>query len=223
MSKYDFSAAREVSEEEIMVQFRKFEDYILTFPPSRHTKLFDMYEALMPRLLTAPASAKVNYHNAFVGGYLLHVNHVIETAHLVERLYKHIGGVVDATHEEITFAAMHHDLGKLGDEDGPYYIKETDQYWIEKGSNFKYNDDTSKITTGDRRLYLLQKYGITYTKKEMIGMQMADGLFDPANNEYFKAGGVFPMKTSIGYIIHWADWMAARAENDVQRVMCEGQ
>jgi hypothetical protein len=118
---------------------------------------------------------------------------------------------------------MHHDLGKLGDEDGPYYIKEQDNYWIRKGSNYKYNADVQSMPVSDKTLYLLNQHGVTYTKKELIGMQCADGLFDPANDAYFKAPGIFPNKTSIGYLIHWADWMCARAESDIQRALCEGE
>src|SRR4051812_26324575 len=102
--------------------------------PGRAGKLMGMYSDLSKTLREAPASAKVHYHNAFPGGYLDHVLRVIKTAHLVKRLYAHIGGVPDCTDEEITFAAMHHDLGKLGDDEGPIYVPEYDSFWQKKGS-----------------------------------------------------------------------------------------
>lgn len=222
MSKYDFSNARVVSQEGIEQEYVKFMEYISTFSQERQDQLTAMYSVLQPRLMTAPASSKVYFHNSFVGGYLYHVNHVIQTALYLVRVYAKIGGVVDATQDEIMFAAMHHDLGKLGDEDGPFYIRETDQYWIDKGANFKSNSDVQQMPSRDRTVYLLNKYGVKYTKKELIGMQMADGMFDPANDAYFKGNAIFPHKTSIGYIVHWADWMACIAEKDVQRCLCEG-
>jgi 23S rRNA maturation-related 3'-5' exoribonuclease YhaM len=221
----DFSKVITWSREEIEAKLTEFYNLIpATFgiDSERTNALKIMYQELEPRLRAAPASSQVHYHYASPGGYLFHVMHVIEAAQKVAKLYKELGGVVDATMEEIIFAAMHHDLGKLGDEDGPAYIKETDAYWIKKGYTHKYNEEVQKMSYDDRTLYLLNKYGIKYTKKEMLGMKLADGIFSEANKAYFIAKGVFPMKTSIGYIIHWADWMSAISEKDQQRVLCEG-
>lgn len=182
--------------------------------PGRAGKLTGMYVDLNQSLRDSPASAKVQYHNAFPGGYLDHVLRVIKTAHLVKRLYTHIGGSPDCTDEEITFAAMHHDLGKLGDDEGPVYVTEEDSFWQKKGSYFNYNDNRQRLGTFERTVYMLQKYGVTFTKNEMVGMKMADGPFDPANKTYFEAPAPFAHKSQIGYIIHWADFMSAQSEKD---------
>lgn len=221
----DFSKLITFSREDID---KKLEYFYLTIKCTfgaaslRTVKLMKMYEELEPRLRSAPASSQVHFHYASPGGYLFHVCHVIDAAIEVSKLYGKLGGTLDFEHAELVFAAMHHDLGKLGDEDGPAYIKESDQYWIKKGYTHKYNEEVQKMSYDDRTVYLLNKYGVQYTKKELLGMKMADGLFSEANKEYFQAKGVFPMKTSLGHIIHWADWMAANAEKDEQRILCEG-
>jgi hypothetical protein len=178
----------------------------------RVDKLLKMYDDLETRILEAPASSKVQYHNAYPGGYLDHIHNVIRTAELCERLYRHVGGKIDFTPEERVFAAMHHDLYKLGDENGPFYIRESDNYWIKKGSVYKYSEDLDVMHGVDRTFYMLQKYGIEMTYKEMVGIKCADGLYDRANEKYFMAQGVFPNRTQIHLVIHWADCMAANAE-----------
>jgi len=222
----DFSQLIVWDREEIDAEVKKFYGLITkTFGatnPERVEALRHMYKDLDARLRSAPASSQVHFHYAAPGGYIFHVMHVVEAAQKIAALYAELGGVVDATMEEIIFAAMHHDLGKLGDEDGPAYLKETDNYWIKKGYTHKYNDEVQALSYDDRTTYLLNKYGVKYTKKEMLGMKMADGLFKEANKDYFMAKGIFPNKTSIGYIIHWADWMSANAEKEQQRVLCEG-
>lgn len=185
-----------------------------TFSEDRRLKLLKMYSDLETRLLEAPAASKVHFHCAYPGGYLDHIHNVIKCSELVERLYKHIGGTIDYTPEERIFAAMHHDLYKLGDDTGPFYVRESDNYWIKKGSVYKYNEDLDVMTGVDRTFYMLQKYGIEMTYKEMVGIRCADGLYDESNKKYFMAQGVFPNRTNIHLILHWADSMAANAEKD---------
>ena len=65
----------------------------------------------------------------------------------------------------------------------------------------------------DRSLYLLQSHGIKYSFNEMIAIQIHDGLSDPANEKYLKT--FMPEtkpRTSLPYILHQADMLAARIE-----------
>jgi hypothetical protein len=222
MSKPRLPKPRKVTDEEIQKLSTEFFGVIDLFTtPGRQDALREMYADISSSLLYSPASAKVQYHNAFPGGYIDHVLRVIKTAHLVKRLYVHIDGVPDCTDEEITFAAMHHDLGKLGDEDGMVYEEELDDFWMKKGSYYNYNDQRQRLSTFDRGVYMLQKYGVKFTKNEMVGMRMADGLFEPATKTYFEAPNPFPHRSNIGYIIHWADWMSCISEKDQMRKLYE--
>lgn len=216
--KFDTRTFLRVSREHIEAQHKKFLDVIdRTFTGDRHTNLKRLYSDFESRLIASPASGKVFHHCAYEGGYLDHVLNVIDAAPKVTKLYAHLGGTVDFSQEELIFAAMHHDLGKLGDDEGPYYEKEYDDFWLKKGYTFKRGAGTQTSTVYDKTVYLLGKYGIPCTKKELIGIRMADGVFEPANKAYFEAFGVFPHKTAIGYIVHWADWMSTNTEKDRQR------
>ncbi|MBW3545351.1 MAG: hypothetical protein KY428_07095, partial [Bacteroidetes bacterium] len=70
-------------------------------------------------------------------------------------------------------------------------------------------------------MYLLNLYGISFNKKEMLAIKMADGLFDEGNKSQYLATGYFPHRSRLGYFLHWCDWMACISENDPLRVQFE--
>jgi hypothetical protein len=222
MSEFSIPKPKTVSKEHIDSQYERLIDIIKkTQNPERCEKLLRMYRMLEQRVKTAPASAKVQYHNAYDGGYLDHILNVIEFATRIQLLYRDMNGVVDFTYEELVFAAMHHDLGKLGDDEGPRYLPETEEYWIKKGSVYKYKDDRQFMSVFDRTVLLLNAFEVKLNKKELVAIRMADGLFPPANEEYFQPKVTFAHRSSLVYIIHWADWMACNQEKDLMRVNYE--
>ncbi len=180
-----------------------------------------MHESMESRLVSAPASSKIQFHNAYPGGYLDHVLHVIEAAYLLRPVYERLGGALDFTEEEMVFAAMHHDLGKLGDEDGPAYFETIDPKDNNNGVYFKTNTGPQIMSCFDRTIYLLNKHGIKFNKHEMLAIKMADGVFSDENKTQFYANGFFPHRTHLGYFIHWADWMACITEKDILRKQFE--
>ena len=74
-----------------------------------------MLKDLEDTYVMAPASGKSWYHNAFAGGYVDHVNRVVQYAVKQSKLYEEMGGTVDYSEEELVFSALFHDLGKIGD------------------------------------------------------------------------------------------------------------
>ena len=69
----------------------------------------------------------------------------------------------------------------------------------------------------DRTLFLLQSHDISYTFNEMLAIQTHDGLYDSANEKYLK--GFMPEqkpRTSLPYILHQADMLAARVEWEME-------
>jgi hypothetical protein len=149
-----------------------------------------------------------------------HVLRVYEAATRLVPVYKAMGGTIDFTEAELTFAALHHDLGKLGDEDGPFYVPQDSDWHRKRGELYKKNPNLQLMDTNDRTVYTLQKYGIAMTKTEMLAIKMADGLFSEANQYYFKNNEKFPHKSSLMYLIHWADWIACISEKDQARAIC---
>ena len=69
------------------------------------------------------------------------------------------------------------------------------------------------MSVPDRGLYLLTSHGISYTKNEMLTIKLHDGLYDDANKPYLMSWmPETKPRTSLIYIIHQADLMAARIE-----------
>lgn len=222
--KFDFTRYLQVSKDHRDTQFDRLMALVAEHnEPARVEKLLRFYTDFENRVKSAPASGKIFYHYAYPGGYLDHVLRVTDTAVKFIRFYKHVGGNPDCTEQEVIFAAMHHDLGKLGTLEAPFYEVENDMYWIEQGYTYKVRDDVIRMDTFDRSIFLLNAYGIPYSQKEMIGIKMANGMFDQSAKWYFEGGGPFsPIGCNIGYLVHWADWMCTRAESDQQRLaLCD--
>jgi len=205
-----------VTEEKITENYNKLMEYIKA--DSRSEQLIKMYEDFGNELLVAPASGRTYYHNAFPGGYLDHVLRVTETALHLSSVYKKIGGDVDFTKQELIFAAVHHDLGKLGNPvEGPHYIDQDSDWHRKRGSMYKHNENIQYMKVPDRALFLLQKYGIEITQKEWLGIKLSDGLYDEGTKEYYINFVPYGMKTNLPRIIHWADHMSSQSENDNSR------
>jgi hypothetical protein len=181
----------------------------------RGSRLLEFYNQYSERLIMMPAAHKKEYHNSFPGGYVDHVIRVINCAIELHNLWEKMGADSSTyTREELIFSALNHDLGKMGDEEHEAYIPQTDQWRKDKlGEDYMFNTKVSFASVPDRGLYLLQSHGIQYTFNEMITIQTHDGLYDEANKKYLMT--YLPEqkpRTSLPYIVHQADLMAARIE-----------
>ena len=99
----------------------------------RKEKLLNFYNKFSERLILMPAAHKKEYHNAFPGGYVDHVNRVVRCALKQYELWKSEEvDVTTFTVEELIFSAINHDLGKMGDEEQDSYIPQTDKWRKDK-------------------------------------------------------------------------------------------
>ena len=202
--------------EQIQSNWDKFISYINTYISSpRKENLLEFYSKYQDRIMMMPAAHKKEYHNAFPGGYVDHVNRVIECAIDLHHVWeKHGTDTSTYTLEELVFSALNHDLGKMGDEQNEAYIPQTDQWRKDKlGEDYKFNDRLEYMSVPDRGLHLLMSHGIQFSKNEMLAIKLHDGLYDEANKPYLLTWmPETKPRTSLIYIIHQADLMAARIE-----------
>jgi len=205
-----------LSAEQIQKNYEKHLKIIDTYLGDRKESIKSMISHMEETYVMAPASGKSWYHNAFAGGYVDHVNRVVEYAVKQSRLYKEMGGTIDFSEEELVFAALFHDLGKIGDGDSPNYIPQTDKWRQDKLSEmYTYNPDLDFMLIPDRSLFILQKFGIKVSQKEWLGIRLHDGVFDKANEAYFFSNVESSrQKTSIVSILHSADFLASKVEYD---------
>ena len=183
----------------------------------RKDSILAMLKHMEETYIMAPASSKTWYHNAFAGGYVDHVNRVVQYAVEQSRLYEKMGGTLDYTEEQLVFAALFHDLGKMGDGDQPNYIPQTDKWRQDKLSEmYTYNPDLDFMLIPDRSLFILQKFGIKVDQKEYLGIRCHDGVFDKANEAYFFSNVESSrQKTAIVSVLHSADFLASKVEYDM--------
>ena len=185
----------------------------------RKQKLLNFYKKYEDRIILMPAAHKKEYHGAFPGGYVAHVNRVVEGSLRLYDMWEEMGcDMTTFTKEELVFSAINHDLGKMGDAENEAYVPQTDQWRKDKlGEDYMFNKKLPFSSVPDRTLFLLQSHDISYTFNEMLAIQTHDGLYDQANEKYLK--GFMPEqkpRTSLPYILHQADMLAARIEWEIE-------
>jgi|Wag4MinimDraft_6_1082665.scaffolds.fasta_scaffold18054_2 hypothetical protein len=206
-----------LSAEQIEVNWGRLLKVIEHYIPSpRKEQVLDMYEQLAEVMMLAPASSKAHFHNAFPGGYVDHVLRVITAALQTRKLWEGFGADINFTEEELVFAALNHDLGKIGDGEREGYVVQTDNWRRDKlKENYTYNHDLQFMLIQDRSLYILQKFGIECSLNEYLGIRLHDGIYDDANKAYFLSGiPESKLRHNIVHVLHQADFLASKVEYD---------
>ena len=182
-------------------------------PGERGKKLKAFYKSIEETLTMSPASSNVNHHNCFPGGYLDHIIRVVEGSLVFNKVWDKFGQKKTYTLEELVFSAINHDLGKLGTNEKPFYLPNTDQWEIDKrGILYKYNYD-HHMRVADRSLYALQQAGIPMSEAEYIAIKIHDGLYEEANKPYLMTfSEQAHLKTTLPHVLHQADLMASQVE-----------
>ena len=119
------------------------------------------------------------------------------------------------TEEEVVFAALHHDLGKLGHvRPGCCVYVPNDSEWNVKnqGQFYNTNTDNNYSTVPDASLNILQLNGVQCTENEWYAIKLHDGLYDDANKPYFMGYSGARFRSNLPLILHTADNKAARWE-----------
>jgi 23S rRNA maturation-related 3'-5' exoribonuclease YhaM len=179
----------------------------------RKEKLLQLHDDWGDRIAVAPASMKTNYHNAFVGGYVLHVLNVIKAVGLVADSWKKMGVNLDFTQEEMYFSAICHDLGKMGTEEEEYYLPCEEQWMLKKGQLYVMNPRLQYMKVAERSIMNLQKRGIVMTEKEYLSIKLHDGLYEDSNKAYLISYSEdYALKTYLPHVLHQADMISAKSE-----------
>ena len=187
------------------------------FTGERLERLNEMYDFFEERMCLAPASGREHFHNAHPGGYVEHVLHITQFSYQIYKLWEQNGATIDNfTVEELLFAALHHDLGKVGNLVEDNYI-ENDSDWHRKnqGLIYKHNPKIDYMTITDRACWILQHFNVNMTENEYIGLRLTDGLYEEANKGYYmNYSKDNQLTTNMAYILHQADMMASKIEFD---------
>ena len=186
-----------------------------TFDGERKDKLLEMYKHFEDRMCVAPASGTEHFHLCTPGGYVKHILNIVHYSKEFYKVWKDNGAMVDDyTEEELVFAALHHDLGKVGDLEDDYYIPNDSEWHIKnQGKYYVNNPELQFMTPPDRGIWLLNQFGIKMTMMEMIGIKLTDGMYDDGNIQYLKAyAPEKKLKSKMPLILHQADMATTRIE-----------
>ena len=161
-----------------------------SFSKERTDILLPFLDKYKERMMMMPASSKNWHHSAFAGGYTDHVLRVYDCANSLYKTWKTMGGDISTyTVEEMHFAALFHDLGKMGQQEGEYYQPNDSQWHMDKlGQMYKFNTDIPAMKVPERSLFILQEIGCKVTQNEFITIKIHDGLYDDSNKFYFMSG-----------------------------------
>jgi hypothetical protein len=216
-----------LSAEQIQANLEKFYSIIDEYiSEPRKSKLIELYKQQEEILVLAPASSKAAFHNSFPGGYVDHINRVVDCALTVADSWLSKGARTETfTQEELVFSALNHDLGKLGLDGKPRYIPNDSEWHVKnQGANYKPNAELPFLPVQDNSLFILQAAGIQLTVNEYIAIKIHDGLYDDGNKAYLISGqNESKLRSCLPLILHQADMMASRIEWEMEWLDKVGQ
>ena len=89
---------KKLTEEQIIENLNKFYGFIEKYITSdRKDALLEFYKNREVTLASSPASTKLAHHNCFIGGYVEHVNRVVEASLVMDKVWERFGQKKDYT------------------------------------------------------------------------------------------------------------------------------
>jgi len=207
----------ELTPEQLLKNWETHLGYISTYiTGGRKDQLVKLYTSLRDEMVFTPASGKPHFHNAFTGGYIEHVNRVVELSLTFLNLWEQSGANINFTKEELVFSALNHDLGKVGLKDLPNYLPQTNNWRKENlGEMYTYNPNLPFMLIQDRSLYTLQSNGIILSENEYFAIKLHDGVYEDVNKPYYLSNSPdSKLRSNITHILHQADFLASKVEYD---------
>ena len=174
----------------------------------KRKKEFDSFITMLEKdssWLTSPASTK--FHLNKPGGLLEHSVGVTETLLKIrEALAPQI------SEESCVIVGLLHDVGKIGMPGKPRYLKNDNQWEIDKrGITYKINPDEVYMGLAARSLYLIAKY-IPLSDSEAQAILYHDGQYVEGNKE------VAHHEMPLTLLAHYADMWTATVFEDGRKV-----
>lgn len=163
-------------------------------------------DSMAERIAMAPASSRLEYHNAFPGGL---VEHSIRVLRKATSIAKALG--VNVSSESLILASLFHDFGKVGNLDHDYYVDEDSQWHRERGKMYNHNSNVRIKPTGQGALFLLQSWGVRLSEEEYMAILLNDGQYVDENRPYRQS------EPDLAMVIHQADIWACREEKELSR------
>jgi len=207
----------QLTAEQIQTNWDRLRELLNSEFPTRAKELNIIYDEFEERIMMMPASGTEHFHNAMPGGYVDHILRVYDCAVQLHQTWSNMDADMSGyTLEELKFAALHHDLGKIGfPGDGNEVYVPNDSEWHRKnqGKIYKHNTNIPFTMVPDLGIWLLQHYKVSLSWNEYQAIRIHDGLYDDANKPYFiSRSPESKLRVNLPILLHHADHMAALIE-----------
>lgn len=162
----------------------------------------EMLNHFSERACMAPASSRVEFHNAFPGGFVDHTLRVLKTTIDIASALR-----VKVPKESLIISALFHDWGKVGTLEDDYYITQ-DSDWHRKRGQFYEKNSKIKLTNAQLSLYNIAQFNIKLSEEEYMAILLNDGQYAESNREYALK------EPKLALLVHMADRWSTQCEKD---------
>lgn len=189
--------------EQIVENYNKFEALMSKTGEHRQDALKNFFSTMGERLAMCPASSRTEYHRAVPGGLVEHSLRVLKNAMKLMQIYKEF---VDFSKEELIFASLFHDIGKLGMPEAERYLPQTSDWHRNKGNVYETNKKMPFLTTSHAGVFLCQHFDVKISYNEFASILLNDGPVLDENKPY-------AMKEPfLAILVHQADRISCEEE-----------
>lgn len=160
----------------------------------------ELLETFGERAVMAPASGRIEYHNAVPGGFIDH------SLRVMSKTISIAGALgVKASKESLIISSLFHDFGKVGTVAEPYYIFNDSDWHRKRGMMYEKNPNI-RWPNAELGLFNLSQFGVKLSEDEWLAIRLNDGQYSESNKE-------FSMKEpKLALLIHFADRWATQCE-----------
>lgn len=162
-------------------------------------KMVDFFET---RLAIAPASSKIQYHNAFVGGLVAHSLSVLSYTSKLIKLYEYN----NIPKESVIISTLFHDFGKIGNRSHDRYIEQKSSWHYERGEVYSIYPTDEYLSIPQMSLFLIQDFNIHLSFDEYQAILLNDGQYIEENKSYRLK------ESNLALALHQADVYCTKQE-----------
>ena len=130
---------------------------------------------------TAPASSRKEYHSSWPGGLVEHSLNVYKNLRKLNQAFD-----CKFNEESMFIVSLFHDIGKASacDLKNPHYIPSDQEWQLNKGWMYQYNEKDVYMPNHVRSMYILQQFEIKLSPEEYTAIYLNDGMYISENKSF---------------------------------------
>lgn len=195
---------------EIQERLELLAELVMTYASGeRQERIMDMFDEIGVFFVSAPASSRKEYHNAFFGGLFDHSLNVWANLKKANKAFN-----LGFSDETMFTVSLLHDIGKCVDSSlkEPNYVSAPKWQQEKNGKMYEFNTSSGGYYTNrDRTMFILQYFNIKLSHEEYQAILLNDGPNMEANRAYSMK------ECDLAFWVQVADNWAARLEKGAEK------